>query len=83
VRTYKIVKIDWDDSAMHGGWRPESHAREYSPGKCVSGGILVRTKPGSVGVTHSIGESAVCDTIVIPRKAIRSIEVLSTFKVGK
>jgi len=55
--------------------------KEYEPSKCISCGILVKVKKGSIGVTHSISDAEeVAEIMIIPRKAIQKIEVISTFK---
>jgi len=82
MKTYKIVKVDWVDSANWYGWRDNKYRETNSPSKCMSCGILIKTKKGSIGVTHSIeSEGDTADTMVIPRCAIRKIEVLSKVKI--
>jgi len=81
MRTYKIVKVDWVDSCNWRGWRDKKEAIGFTPSTCVSGGILTKTKRGSIGVAHSISEESIGDTVVIPRKCIKGIEILTTFRI--
>jgi len=82
MKTHKIVKIKWIDSAGYRGWRDMDKVKECEPSTCYSCGILVKTKKGSIGVTHSIAplENDASDFQVIPKRAIKEIEVLSTFR---
>jgi len=81
MKTHKIVKVDWEDSCNYRGWRDREEAKEFTPSSCTSCGILIKTKKGSIGVTHSINDQAdPADTMIIPRKVIKKIEVLSTFR---
>ena len=81
MRTYKVIRIEWLDSTSHTGWSDREHLKTHHPCMCVSCGVQVKTERGSVGVTHSICENKdVCDTIIIPRKAIQKMEKITTFK---
>ena len=82
MRTHKIVKVEWEDSTNSPGWRDYNKRKDTEPSTCYSAGILVRTKRGSIGVAHSICPESkdIADTIIIPRKVIKKIEVLSTFR---
>ena len=82
MRTYKIVKVEWVDSTASPRWRDIRAREKDAPATCYSAGILVKTKRGSMGVAHSIcpEEADAADTIIIPRKVVKKIEVLSTFK---
>jgi len=80
MKTYKIVKVEWEDSVNCRGWRDLGQFRTIGCGPCVSSGILVRTQKGTVGVSHTVGENEIADTMIISRKAIKKIEVLGTFK---
>lgn len=81
MKTHKIVKVEWNDSCNYRGWRDMNTTKEFRPSTCMSCGILVKTKRGCIGVTHSIdSENEVADTMVIPRKVIQKMEVVSTFK---
>ena len=80
MRTHKIVKVDWEDSASYSGWRDRSDGKRFEVAKCTSCGILVKARRGSIGVTHSIEEGQINGTIVISRKAITKMEVVHTFR---
>ena len=81
MKTHKIVKVEWNDSANHRGWNSLDRAKKFDLILCVSSGILVKVKKGSIGVTHTLdSEDDVAETIVISRKSIRKMEVLATFK---
>ena len=81
MKTHKIVKVDWVDSCNYRGWRDIDRAKESEPASCISCGILVKVKRGSIGVTHSMNdEDGIADTMVIPRKVIQKIEVVATFR---
>jgi hypothetical protein len=81
MKTHKIVRVDWIDPANYGGWKHRSQTREFEPSECISIGILTKVKRGNIGLMQSIDDTEKCaETMVIPRKAIKRIEVLSTFK---
>jgi len=81
MRTYKIVKVDWVDCVTTQEWRDRQLLRGRGADDCVSCGILVKTQKGTMGLTHSIGGNDVNSTIIIPRKTIKKIETIATFKV--
>lgn len=73
------MKVEWEDSTSYRGWRDD--AKELGPAKCMSCGVLVRVKKGCIGVTHSITDTEEFGGImIIPRKAIRKMEIISTFR---
>ena len=81
MKTHKIVKVEWLDSCNYRGWRDIKGAKEFEPSVCMSCGILVKAKKGCIGVTHSINDTDdIADTMVIPRKVIQKMEVVSTFR---
>jgi len=81
MKTHKVVKVDWIDSTNYRGWRDADNFKDAEPSHCTSCGILVKVKRGNIGVSHSTSDSAdIADTIVISRKAIKKIEVLTTFR---
>lgn len=83
MKNHKIVKVEWEDSCNYSGWRKSPASKSYEPSSCMSCGILVKTKKGSIGVTHSVGDKdndEVADTMVISRKAIKKIEVIGKFR---
>ena len=81
MKTHKIVKVEWIDSSNYRGWRDIEKAKENEPSSCTSCGILVKVKKGSIGVTHSMNDvDDIADTMVIPKKAIQKMEVVSTFR---
>jgi hypothetical protein len=81
MKTHKIVKVEWIDSAAYTGWTKHEKAREYFPEDCISCGILVKTRKGSIGVTHSIGPRDVDSVMVIPRKVVKKIEVIGKVRI--
>lgn len=81
MRTHKVVKVEWDDSMSYGGWRGRDD--KLKGANCMSCGILVKVKKGYIGITHSMGDTCndeIGDVMVIPRHAIKKIEVILTFK---
>jgi len=81
MRTYKIVKVEWEDTCNYRGWHDRKSRKAFEALPCVSAGILVNVRTGCVGVTHSVTKGDdVGETIIIARKVIKSITVLSTFK---
>ena len=82
MKVYKIVKVEWDDSCAYRGWRDAKDREDNKPVGCMSCGILVKTKKGSIGVAHSVApDEDIGDTIVIPRSVIKKMEVLSKFRL--
>ena len=81
MKTYKIVRVDWIDSMSHSGWYDGKQRENDGCASCISYGIHVKTKRGTYGVTHSVADDGeLSSTIVIPRKAIKKIEIISKFK---
>jgi len=81
MKTHKILRVDWVDSANYSGWKHRSQTKEFEPSSCITCGILTKVEKGSIGLTQSISDCDMCaEVMVIPRKVIKNIEVLSTFK---
>ena len=85
MRSYLIDKEVYDlfykHSDLYDGWSKAEKVREFDATPCVSSGILVKVKRGHVGITHSIDDQGKCaETMVIPRKAITKMEIISTFR---
>jgi hypothetical protein len=81
MKTHKIVKVEWEDSASYSGWTKREKTEEFDPYACISCGILVRTNKGSIGVTHSISKQDVDNVMVIPKKAVKKVEVIGKIKI--
>ena len=81
MKKHKIVKVEWEDSASYSGWTKREKTEEFDPYLCISCGILVRTKRGSIGVTHSISKQDVDNVMVIPRKTIKKIETIGDIRI--
>ena len=81
MKTYKVVKVEWEDSSTHVGWRRHSETRELDPMKCTSCGLLVKTQKGSIGISTTVAENQdKIDTVVIPRKCVKSIEQIAKIR---
>lgn len=80
MRTFTIVKVEWEDSTNWRGWRSREKRSDIKPSPCVSAGILVQRNKDVIAVSHSYGEDDFGDTIAIPRKCTKSIEVIARFK---
>ena len=82
MKTYKVLRVDWIDSTSHSGWNDREHLETHHCNSCISCGIQVKTEKGTLGIAHSacVENSDICDTIIIPRKAIRKIERITTFR---
>lgn len=82
MKTHKIVKVEWDDTASHRGWHDIDKAKEFDPLPCVSSGILVKAKKGNIAITQSLAKNDdIAETIVISKKSIRSVEIIGTFRL--
>lgn len=82
MKTRKIVKVEWDDTASHRGWHDINKAKDFDPLPCVSCGILVKVKKGNIGIAQSLAECEdIGETLVISRKSIQKITVLDTFRM--
>ena len=73
---HKIVLVEWEDSASWKGWRERNNCKELLPAICFSAGFLVKSNKKCVGISNSLGECTIGDTIVIPRSCIKKIKTL-------
>ena len=81
MKTHKVVRVDWLDTASYNGWTKRDKVKEFDLYEAISCGILVKSDKESIGVTHSISKQDVDNVIVIPKKVIRKIEVLGQIKI--
>ena len=81
MKTHKIVKVDWLDTASYNGWTKREKVKEFDLYEAISCGILVKTAKGTIGVTHSISKQDVDNVMVIPKKVVKKIEVLGRIKI--
>lgn len=81
MKTRKIVKVEWSDIAAYHGWKDKGETNKYEPLDCVSCGILVKVKRGNIGLVQSLSETEQTgEAIVIPRKVIKKMETVATFR---
>ena len=81
VKQYKIVVVKWEDSSNWRGWRTIKQCKEYlKPATCYSIWILVKRTKNCIAVTHSLGDGDYGDIMAIPRKCVKSVEIVSTFR---
>ena len=72
----KMVLVEWEDSNVIHGWRPDD-CRGDDIAHCRTVGIL--KAEGDISVTVALGDSdcgSVLETITIPRGCIKSIKKL-------
>lgn len=73
----KIVKVEWLDSRMYMGvWQEKKCAKTLSLSQCSSVGYLLSKDKEKVLIVTSCGDGNVQGTLAIPRKAIKSFEVV-------
>ena len=87
-RATKIVRVEWVDSTRNGGWHRPSEARDDRDLRCSSVGILVDNTKDEVTVAPNVSwqdgrVNHVCDTMTIPRVAIRKISTIATLDPPK
>ena len=71
---YKLVCVDWVDSALTIGWKNIDSA-EYGISHCRTVGWLVRDDAEEVRVAMSVSDSgAVSEVMCIPRGSVKSIK---------
>ena len=84
MRTYKIIKVEWEDCQSVTGWLNHKNVRKIGGERVFAAGLQVPAQRGYIGVTNLLDPCdvpRVGDTVIIPRKMIKGkIEVLHTFK---
>jgi len=79
-KKHQIVLVKWEDSANWRGWRNKEQLKDIKPTICYSSGILIKRTKQCIAVSHSVGDGDTGDTMVIPRKCVKDIKIISTFE---
>jgi len=81
MKTYKIVKVEWDDISAYTAWRNIGEVKDCTPLRCVTVGTRVKAKRGNLAVFQTISENMnVADAMIIPKKNVRKVEVIGTYR---
>lgn len=74
---FDVVKIEWVDSISGSSWEGINSAKDIRPGNAVSVGFLLDAGEDYVTICQNYigdkGQEQICNTMSIPRVAIRSI----------
>ena len=82
MRTYKIVKVEWDDISSYSAWRDIGDVKKCYPLRIVSVGTLVKGKKGNVAIVQMVAENKdVGATQIIPKHNVKSIETIGSYRL--
>ena len=70
---YKLVKVNWIDSAQSPGWIYKDDLKDFNM-QIKSVGYLVKETDESITLVAHIGEDSLCSPLQIPKIAIKSQE---------
>ena len=82
MRTYKIVKVEWDDISGYSAWRDIGDVKKCNPLRIVSVGTLVKGKKGNVAIVQMVAENKdVGAAQIIPKHNVKSIETIGSYRL--
>lgn len=82
MKTYKIVKVEWEDISGYPAWRDIGDIKKCKPLHCVSVGTLMKGKKGCIALSQSVAENRDAgNTEVIPKHNVVSIEVIGKYRL--
>lgn len=82
---YRAVHVEWVDSAGRSGWQTSKAAKESGVSLCRSVGWLIDENPKHICIAHSHDiedGGGICDSMSIPRCAIRRVRKLPLWSKG-
>ena len=82
MKTYKIVKVEWEDISSYSGWRDIGKVKECTPLRCVSVGTLMRGSKGVVALSQSVSENQDVGTMeIIPKHNVKNMEIIGSYRL--
>ena len=82
MKTYKIVRVEWEDISSYSAWRDIKDVKKCEPLKVVSVGTLVKGTRGNVAIVQMVAENKdVGATQIIPKHNVRKMEVVGSYRL--
>ena len=79
-KNYKLVEVEWEDSATTIGWQSIKRGLKYTSSLCRTAGYLLQKNKSGVKIALSLGmddgQGSMSEMMIIPKSAIRKITLL-------